>query len=70
MKGVGSQKKGTLRAREDGSMPSMWFQILCKIEHSVIDRLALGVFDGNEIRVNGTSATLFMYGPDSERLFW
>ncbi len=33
----------------------------------VIERDGLGEFDGNEI--GPTEATLFMYGPDAERLF-
>jgi hypothetical protein len=34
---------------------------------AVIERHGLGEFDGNEI--GATSATLYMYGPDAERLF-
>jgi hypothetical protein len=33
----------------------------------VIQRERLGEFDGNE--VGGSGATLYMYGPDAERLF-
>jgi hypothetical protein len=43
---------------------------LASIEHTlvaVIQRDALGEFDGNE--VGGGGATLYMYGPDAERLF-
>ena len=34
---------------------------------SIIDAQRLGEYDGNEI--GGTGATLFMYGPDGDRLF-
>jgi hypothetical protein len=36
---------------------------------AVLQESELGEFDGNEIAVDGTSATLYMYGPDADRLF-
>ncbi|HEY6198158.1 MAG TPA: hypothetical protein VI231_06100 [Candidatus Binatia bacterium] len=34
-----------------------------------IDQNEAGEFDGNEIAVDGSEATLYMYGPDADRLF-
>jgi hypothetical protein len=36
---------------------------------AVINRGRFGEFDGDEFAVDGTSATVYMYGPDAERLF-
>ena len=34
-----------------------------------IQRRAVGVYDGNELSPDGSDVTLFMYGPDADRLF-
>jgi hypothetical protein len=36
---------------------------------AIINRLGLGEFDGDEIAVDGSAATLYMYGPEADRLF-
>jgi hypothetical protein len=35
----------------------------------VVMRLGIGVFDGNEFASTGMEGTLFMYGPDADKLF-
>lgn len=45
---------------------------LSTLEDQLIEVIAqgeLGEFDGNEVEVGGPGATLYMYGPDAERLF-
>lgn len=34
-----------------------------------IEAANAGEFDGNEINVQGTNGTLYMYGPDADKLF-
>lgn len=34
-----------------------------------IENAGVGEFDGNEIAANGTDGTLYMYGPDADKLF-
>jgi hypothetical protein len=36
---------------------------------SVLEDSGVGEFDGNEVALDGSAATLYMYGPDAERLF-
>ena len=36
---------------------------------AAIDKEALGEFDGHELGLNDSTAILYMYGPDAERLF-
>jgi hypothetical protein len=36
---------------------------------TAIQQANVGEFDGNEIAVDGSTGTLFMYGPDGDKLF-
>jgi len=36
---------------------------------SALENSGVGEFDGDEVAVDGSAATLYMYGPDAERLF-
>lgn len=36
---------------------------------AAIETAGAGMFDGDEIAVDGSDGTLFMYGPDADRLF-
>ena len=36
---------------------------------AAIDSAEAGEFDGNEVAVDGSDGTLYMYGPDADRLF-
>lgn len=36
---------------------------------AAIEQEGVGEYDGNEVAVDGSEATLYMYGPDAERLF-
>ena len=34
-----------------------------------VEGAALGIFDGNEIAVDGTDGSLYLYGPDAREIF-
>lgn len=36
---------------------------------SVISTARVGEYDGNEVAVDGSDGTLYMYGPDADKLF-
>jgi hypothetical protein len=36
---------------------------------AAIESAEVGEFDGNEVAVDGSDGTLYMYGPDADRLF-
>jgi hypothetical protein len=36
---------------------------------AAIDSAEVGEFDGNEVAMDGSDGTLYMYGPDADRLF-
>ena len=36
---------------------------------AAIEAAGAGMFDGDEVRTDGNDGTLFMYGPDADRLF-
>ena len=36
---------------------------------AAIDEAGVGEFDGNEIAVDGSDGSLYMYGPDADKLF-
>ena len=45
---------------------------LHELEDKLIDAIesaAVGEFDGNEIAMDGSDGTLYMYGPSADRLF-
>jgi hypothetical protein len=44
------------------------FELERKLERA-ISREHAGEYDGNEVAVDGSSGTLYMYGPDADRLF-
>ena len=44
------------------------FQLEGRLE-SAINRARAGEFDGNDIAADGSDGTLFMYGPNADRLF-
>ncbi|MBI3948139.1 MAG: hypothetical protein HY321_19635 [Armatimonadetes bacterium] len=44
------------------------FDLEEKLE-AAIEEAGVGEYDGNEIAVDGSDGSLFMFGPDAERLF-
>lgn len=44
------------------------FEVERQLE-AAIDKAGVGEFDGNEIAVDGTDGSLYMYGPDADKLF-
>jgi hypothetical protein len=44
------------------------FKLEEKLE-AAITRAKVGEYDGNEIAVDGSDGTLYMYGPDADKLF-
>ncbi len=44
------------------------FEVERQLE-AAIDKAGAGEFDGNEIAVDGTDGSLYMYGPDADKLF-
>jgi hypothetical protein len=44
------------------------FSLETKLE-TAINSAKVGEFDGNEIAADGSDGTLYMYGPDADRLF-
>lgn len=36
---------------------------------AAIESAAVGEFDGNEVAIDGSDGTLYMYGPSADRLF-
>ncbi len=44
------------------------FQLEGRLE-AAISAARVGEFDGNEIAADGSEGTLYMYGPDADRLF-
>ena len=45
---------------------------LCELEDKLIAAIEsadVGEFDGNEVAMDGSDGTLYMYGPDADRLF-
>jgi hypothetical protein len=44
------------------------FELEDQLERA-IEAQGVGEFDGNEIAVDGSDGTLYMYGPDADRLF-
>jgi hypothetical protein len=47
---------------------TLLFSLETKLE-AAIDSAKVGEFDGNEIATDGSDGTLYMYGPDADRLF-
>jgi hypothetical protein len=47
---------------------TLLFDLETKLE-AVIDAAKVGELDGNEVATDGSDGTLFMYGPDADRLF-
>jgi len=45
-----------------------FFQFEKRLEHAVAAS-GLGDYDGNELAVDGSDGTLYMYGPDADKLF-
>ena len=46
---------------------------LFKLEEQLEEALAsndVGEYDGNEVAVDGSEGTLYMYGPDADKLFF
>src|SRR5690242_5076841 len=46
---------------------SPFFAFEEKLEHAV-DTSGLGDYDGNELAVDGSDGTMFIYGPDADKL--
>ena len=44
------------------------FEVERQLE-AAIEKAGVGEFDGNEIAVDGSDGSLFMYGPDADKLF-
>ena len=44
------------------------FEVERQLE-AAIDEAGVGEFDGNEIAVDGSDGSLYMYGPDADKLF-
>ncbi len=44
------------------------FEVERQLE-AAIEKAGVGEFDGNEIAVDGTDGSLYMYGPDADKLF-
>lgn len=40
-----------------------------KVLETAVDQSGLGEYDGNELAVDGSDGTLYMYGPDADVLF-
>jgi hypothetical protein len=47
---------------------TLLFALETKLE-AAIDAAKVGEFDGNEVATDGSDGTLYMYGPDADRLF-
>jgi hypothetical protein len=47
---------------------TLLFEVEKKIE-AAIDAAKVGELDGNEVATDGSDGTLYMYGPDADRLF-
>lgn len=54
----------TYGSRDLGPM----FALEERLEHAINDA-RVGTYDGNEIAVDGSDVTLYMYGPDADKLF-
>ena len=44
------------------------FELESKLE-AAIEEAKVGEYDGNEVAVDGSDGTLYMYGPDADKLF-
>ncbi len=44
------------------------FELEKKLE-ATISQAAVGEYDGNDVAADGSDGTLYMYGPDADRLF-